>query len=253
MRSYLGWGPKAVLFSLVWAQQGLQMGARLQLARSSFLSQTERTSPLLNRNPSYKAGLTGFFAWDWSPYWATGLEIAYQSVGQSYYGLGVNGEAYQAEVRLHYLRMGLAFTGQYAQGIWGAFLTVSPSLAFLTQADQQYQGDSLQRSSLTNPQIIQNTLAYLSQSTDPDDRLVLMRMYRRWVPTISLSGGLRVRLAPQVWLLGLVGYERSLADIENKGYQIRPELPPVYAPQRSHTYCQLLSLQVGLQYEVFFN
>ncbi|GIV25169.1 MAG: hypothetical protein KatS3mg026_0861 [Bacteroidia bacterium] len=242
----------AVLVSLAWAQQGLQMGARLQLARSAFLSQTERTSPLLSQNPTYKAGLVGFFAWNWNPFLATGLEVAYQSAGQSYYGLGVNGDSYQAQVRLHYLRMGLSLIGQYAQGPWGAFLTVSPSLAFLTQADLQYQGDSLQPGNLVQPQIIQNTLAYLSRSTNPDDRLALLRMYRRLVPTLSVSGGLRVRLAPQVWLLGLVGYERALSDIENKSYRFRPEAPPLYAPERSRTFYQLLSLQVGLQYEVFF-
>lgn len=228
------------------------MGVRLQLARSTFLTQTERASPLLSRNPTYKAGLTGFFAWDWNPFWATGLEVAYQSVGQSYYGLGVNGDSYQAQVRLHYLRMGLAFTGQYAQGLWGAFVTVSPGLAFLTHADLQYQGDSLQPGNLVQPQIIQHTLAYLSQSTNPDDRLLLLRMYRRLVPTIGVNGGLRVRLAPQVWLLGLVGYERGLSDIENKSYRLRPEAPLLYAPDRSRTFYQLVSLQVGLQYEVFF-
>lgn len=240
----------SLAFSLLWAQHALSMGARVQLMQSRLSSSTDETSSLTSYSRTHKAGLVGFFDWGWTPHIATGMEIAYQGVGQEFYGVGVNGDNYTAALSLHYLRVGLTMRGQHAWERWGLWGGIAPSLAFLTQADLEYQGDSLPLGSLVFPQVIQNTLAYLSQSTNPDDRLTLLRMFRRTVPALHLAGGLRVRLAPQVWLLGLLAYERSFGDIERKGYQYDPESPPVYDGRRRPVGYELLGIQLGVQYEV---
>ncbi|MCS6790693.1 MAG: hypothetical protein NZ580_06910, partial [Bacteroidia bacterium] len=240
----------SLLIGLMLGQRSLQMGARLMVSQSRLLSPTDKQATLLGFDRTYRSGLTGFFSWGLSPYVATGLELGYYGAGQRFYGTGVNGQPYRAEVRLHYLRAGLALQPQYAREWWGFWGSISPSVAFLTQSEFEIQGDSLPVGNLFMPQVIQGTLAYLEQSTNPDDRLMLMKMYRRAVPVISVAGGLRVRLAEGVWVLGLIFYERSLRDIEAKNYRISPQSPLIYHPQRRVVYYELSGFQVGLQYEV---
>lgn len=240
----------SLLIGIVMAQRSLQMGARLLGAQSRLLSLTDKQAASLGFDRTYRAGLIGFFSWGFSPYIAAGVEVGYYGAGQRFYGAGVNAQPYRAEVRLHYLRTGLTLQPQYARSWWGFWGAISPSIAFLTQSEFEIRGDSVPVGNLLTPQIIQGTLIYLEQTTNPDDRLMLMRMYRRAVPVISVAGGLRVRLAEGVWVMGLLFYERSLGDIEVKGYRLSPQSPQVYAPQRKAVYYELSGFQIGLQYEV---
>ena len=236
--------------TLGFAQSFVSMGARLLLNRSQWISPTDAGSSLVAFDRTHKAGIAAFFTWGWSAYVGTGFEIAYQGVGQRFYGIGANTDPYRAEVNQQSLRLGLAVQPQYAQENWGLWASVAPGFTFLTQTELVYQGDSLASGSLTSPQIIQQVIRYLDQSTDPNDRLLLNRMYRRAVPVIHLAGGLRVRIAPQVWVLGLLSYERSFGDLERKGYRLSEESPPLYDLQRGPVRYQLLGLQLGIQYEV---
>ncbi len=234
-----------------WAQQSLRMGALLHLSQSWLLNATDQKAPpLASMRPTYRTGLSSFFIWGWSPYWGTGIEVAYQGAGQNYYGVGLNGQNYSASIRLSYLRLGLPLQAQYQWRTWGLWAQVSPTLAALVQSDLTYQGDSLPSQSLYAPQIIQNTLNYLAQSTNPEDQLILTRLYRRWNWGLALAGGVKSRIAPGVWLLALLGYQRHFTDAENKPYRLAPEGPPAYHPDRKPTYNQLLSLQLGIAYEI---
>lgn len=236
---------------LGFAQSFVSMGARLLLNHSQWLSPTDASSSLVAFDRTHKAGIATFFAWGWSPYIGTGFEIAYQGTGQRFYGVGVNGEPYRAEVSQQSLRLGLAFQPQYARETWGLWASLAPGFTFLTQTEVLYQGDSLNSGTEVTPQILQQVLRYLDQSTDPNDRLLLNRMYRRAVPALHVAGGLRVRLAPQVWVLGLLSYERSFGDLERKGYRLTEEGAPLYDARRKPVQYQLLGLQLGVQYEVF--
>lgn len=200
--------------------------------------------------PTYKAGITGFFGWGWSPYFSTSLEITYQGVGQRFYGIGLRGESYTCEINLHYLRLAAALQPQYAAETWGLWASIAPGVAFLTQSELDFRGDSLLSGTLVAPQIARKVLSYLEQSTNPNDRLILIQMYRRAVPTVSFAGGLRMRLAPSVWVLGLLSYERSLGDIEKKSFRLRKDESPLYSSERKPTPYELLGVQFGLQYEV---
>lgn len=226
------------------------MGARLQVTRASLISPTDRTSPLTTPAPTYKAGIVGFFGWGWTPHFATSMEIAYQGVGQRFYGVGMRGESYTAEVSLHYLRLAAAFQPQYARETWGIWASLAPGVSILTQSELTYRGDSLVPGSTATPQIVRRVLTYLDQSTNPDDRLLLTQMYRRAVPAVSVAGGLRIRLAPGVWALGLLSYERSFADLEKKSFRLRGEETPLYGSERKPVQYQLSGIQLGLQYEV---
>ncbi|MCX8113042.1 MAG: hypothetical protein N3E49_07630 [Bacteroidia bacterium] len=239
-----------LLLGVLSAQKWLTMGARFQFSRSQLLSSTDHASSLTTSSPTHKAGVVGFFGWGWLPYLATSLELSYQGVGQKYYGIGVRGESYAAEIDLHYLRMALAFQPQYAHGTWGLWASISPGLSFLAQSELAYQGDSLPQGSIVAPQIIRRVLTHLDQSTDPDDRLLLVQMYRRSVPSLNVSGGLRIRLAPSVWVLGLLHYERSFGDIEKKGARLTNTEVSIYDPQRKPVQYQLWGVHLGLQYEV---
>ncbi|MCS7152630.1 MAG: hypothetical protein NZ989_01660 [Bacteroidia bacterium] len=239
-----------LLIGLLYAQSSLTMGARLQVARSQLHSPTDQTSPWTALSPTYKAGIVGFFGWGWTPYLATSIELSYQGVGQRYYGIGLRGESYTSEISLHYLRTAVAIQSQYAQKNWGAWVSFSPGLSFLTQVDLDFQGDSLPQGTTLAPQLVRKVLGYLEQSTNPDDRLILIRMYRRAVPSFSASGGLRVRLSPAVWILGLLYYERSFGDLERKDFRLRGEETPLYDPQRKSVQYQLTGIQLGLQYEI---
>ncbi|MCX7606245.1 MAG: hypothetical protein N2170_03120 [Bacteroidia bacterium] len=239
-----------LFFTYIWAQNFLSMGARLQATQSTLICPTDRAASDVSLDRTQKAGLIGFFSWGWTPHFATGIEIAYQGTGQRFYGIGVNGDNYTAQLNLHYLRGGLSLQPQYAKGRWGVWSSLSPGLSFLTQAEMLYQGDSLPRGKLTTPQVIQTTLSYLDQSTDPNDRLILTRMHQRIIPVIHFAGGMRILLAPQVWLLGLISYERSLGDIERKNFRPRPGEAPIYDNRRRAVQYQLVGLQIGLQYEV---
>ncbi|MCS6894696.1 MAG: hypothetical protein NZZ60_00920 [Bacteroidia bacterium] len=239
-----------LLVGLLCAQNILSMGARLGFYRSQFLSPTDRNSTLTTLSPTYRSGITGFLSWGWSEYFATGLEIGYQGVGQKFYGVGFRGESYTSEVSLNYLRLGVGFQPQYAQDSWGIWASLAPGLSLLTRSDLNFSGDTLAQGTLIMPQIARRVLNYLEKSTNPEDRLLPVRMYRRVVPTLSVSGGLRVRLAPTVWVLGLFYYERSFGDMEKKGYKIPGDESPLYSRERKPVRYQLTGIQVGLQYEV---
>ncbi|MCS7188927.1 MAG: hypothetical protein RMJ66_08285 [Bacteroidia bacterium] len=239
-----------LLGSIGFCQQFLSMGARFQLSHAQLCSPTDRASNLVSFDRTQKSSLAAFFSWGWTSYFATGVEIGYGGAGQALYGIGINGDPYTARINLHYLRIGIGVQPQYAKERWGFWGSFSPSLAFLTQAELIYQGDSLPRGNLVAPQIIQYVVEYLNQSTDPNDRLVLLQMYRRSVPVLHIAGGMRVRLAPQVWLLGLLSYERSFGDIEQKGFRLKGEENYLYSPQRRPVQYRLLGLQLGIQYEV---
>lgn len=226
------------------------MGARLQVARSFLLSPTDQASPLTTAAPTYKAGITGFFGWGWAPYLATSVELAYQGIGQRFYGIGMRGENYTAEVNLHYLRFAAALQPQYARETWGLWASIAPGFSILTQSELSYRGDSLSAGAMVSPQIIRRVLTYLDQSTNPDDRLLLTQMYRRAVPAVSVAGGLRIRLAPSVWVLGLLSYERSFSDLEKKSFRLRGEEQPLYDSERKPVRYQLIGIQLGIQYEV---
>lgn len=235
---------------MLYAQNTLTMGARFHLMRSTLKSPTDRTSSLTTLAPTHKSGITGFFGWGWSPYLSTSLEITYQGVGQRFYGIGLRGESYTSEVSLHYLRLAAALQPQYAAETWGLWASIAPGVALLTQSELDFRGDSLQGGTLTTPQIARKVLSYLDQSTNPNDRLILTQMYRRAVPTVSIAGGVRMRLAPSVWVLGLLSFERSFGDIEKKSFRLRGEESPLYHPDRKPTSYELLGIQLGLQYEV---
>lgn len=240
----------AFLLGLLYAQNTLTMGARFHFMRSSFNSPTDKASSLTTLAPTYKSGITGFLGWGWSPYFSTSLEITYQGVGQRFYGIGRRGEHYTSEVKQHYLRLGAALQPQYAAETWGLWASIAPGVAFLTQSDMDFRGDSLQRGTLITPQIAQKVLYYLDQSTNPNDRLILLQMYRRVVPTMSLAGGVRMRLSPSVWVLGLLSFERSFGDLEKKSFRLRGEESPLYSSERKPVSYELLGIQLGLQYEV---
>jgi hypothetical protein len=238
-------------FLLGWGQQSLRMGAHLHLAQSWLLNATDRQAPpQVALRPTYRPGLSGFFIWGWSPYWGTGLEVAYLGAGQNYHGVGVNGQNYSAAIRQSYLRFATPIQFQYQWKTWGLWAHLGPTLAVLVQSDHVYQGDSLPSHNRYAPEIIQNTLNYLALSTDPEDQLILMRLYRRWNWGFVLAGGVKSRLAPGVWTLALIGYHRTFTDVEAKNFRLSPESPPAYHPERKPTYLQHLSLQLGLVYEI---
>lgn len=241
-----------ILFGLGWlyAQHALSMGARLQAFRSHLSSYTDENSPLTTPTPTARAGITGFFSWHWTPALGTGIELGYQGVAQKYYGIGLRGEPYTASVSLQYLRIAAALHLQYTQATWGVWGSLAPGAAILTQSELSYQGDSLSSGSLITPQIAQRILTYLNQSTNPNDRLLLTQMYERTLPVISAAGGLKVRLAPQVWVLGLLFYETCLKDIEKKSFRLGEERAAVYDPTRTKTQYTLIGIQLGIQYEV---
>jgi hypothetical protein len=232
------------------AQSFLSMGARVQLYQSRFSSPTDAATHGVSFDPTQKAGVTGFFSWGWNPYLATGIEIGYQGVGQDLYGIGVNSAPYTVQVKLHYLRTGIAIQPQYERGVWGLWASISPGLSFLTQSELTYQGDSVLPGNLTTPQVTQTLLRYLDQSTDPNDRLILTRMYQRGVLSLHFTGGLRIRLAEGVWVLGTLFYERSFGDLERKGYTYGKEYTPMYAPGRRPVQYTLTGIQLGVQYTV---
>lgn len=232
------------------AQSFVSMGARLLLNRSQWLSPTDAGSSYVTFDRTHKAGIAAFFAWGWSQYIGTGFEVAYQGTGQRFYGIGVNGDPYRAEVNQQGLRLCLALQPQYSRENWGLWASIAPGFTFLTQSEVIYQGDSLSTGGQLTPQIVQEVLRYLDLSTDPNDRLLLTRIYRKAVPVLQVAGGLRVRLSPQVWVLGLLSYERSFGDLERKGYQLTEEGPSLYDAQRKPVQYQLLGLQLGVQYEV---
>ncbi len=155
-----------------------------------------------------------------------------------------------AAIRLSYLRFATPIQFQYQWKTWGLWAHFGPTLAALVQSDYVYQGDSLPSHNRYAPEIIQNTLNYLALSTDPEDQLILMRLYRRWNWGFVLAGGVKSRLAPGVWTLALIGYHRTFTDAEAKNFRLSPESPPTYHPERKPTYLQLLSLQLGLVYEI---
>lgn len=236
---------------LGWAQQSLRMGAQLHLSQTSLRNATDREgASLVNLRPTYRAGLSGFFIWGWSPYWGTGIEVGYLGAGQNYYGAGLNGQNYTAAIRLSYLRFSTPIQVQYQWKTWGLWAQISPTLSLLVQSEYTYQGDSLPTGSLYAPQIIQNTLNYLSQSTNPDDQLILMRLYRRWNWGLDIAGGVKSQLASGIWLLALLGYQRDFTDAEEKSFRFAPENAPAYHPRRKPTYNHLLSFRLGLIYEV---
>ncbi|MEN3040472.1 MAG: hypothetical protein ABDH66_02905 [Bacteroidia bacterium] len=235
---------------LICAQNTLSIGARLGFYRSRFLSPTDQTSDLTTLSPTHKAGITAFASWGWTEYFATGLEVGYQGIGQKFYGIGFRGESYVSEVNLNYFRSAVGIQMQYAWDNWGIWANLAPGLNFLTRSDLAFNGDSLSQGTLITPQIARKVLNYLEKSTNPEDRLLPIRMYRRVIPTLSLSGGLRVRLAPTVWMLGLFHYERSFGDLERKGYKIPGDETPLYSSARKPVRYQLMGIQVGLQYEV---
>ncbi|MCS7162775.1 MAG: hypothetical protein NZ958_05560 [Bacteroidia bacterium] len=238
---------------LVWLQSALSMGARVQLMNSHIACPTDKTSPLVSFSPTYTAGVTGFLSWGWQPFLRAGIELGYQGVGQKYYGLGLSGRDYSAEINLHYLRVGLAFQPQYQREgkNWGLWMSFCPSVTFLTQADMILQGDSVSPGNAIAPQVIQTVLAYLDRSTRPEDRLILQRMYQPVGGSLHVAAGLRFRLVPQVWILALLSYEISLGDIEKKSFRLGGEGAPLYSSNRKPAFYQLIGLQLGLQYEVF--
>ncbi len=234
-----------------WAQQSLRMGAQLHLSQSWLLNATDQKAPpQVALRPTYRPGLSGFFIWGWSPYWGSGLEIAYLGAGQNYYGVGLNGQNYSASIRQSYLRFSTPLQAQYQWETWGLWVQLGPTLSALVQSDYTYQGDSLPTQNLYAPQIIQNTLNYLAQSTNPEDQLILTRLYRRWNWGVTFAGGIKSRIAPGVWLLALLSYQRNFTDAENKGYRLSPEGPLAYHPERKPTYNQLLAIQLGIAYEI---
>jgi hypothetical protein len=195
-------------------------------------------------------GGSGFFLWGWHRRWGTGLEVTYHGAGQNYYGAGLNGQNYAAAIRLSYLRLNLPLQAQYQWKTWGLWAQIGPSAGFLTQAELTYQGDSLETGTLYAPQVIQTTLSYLAQSTNPEDQLLQRRLYRRWQGGVAASGGVQTRLAPGVWVLALLSYQRDFTDAENKGYRVSPETPLSYDPRRKAAHNQLWGFQVGILYEV---
>ncbi len=234
-----------------WAQQSLRMGALLHLSQSWLLNATDQKAPsLVGLRPTYRPGLSGFFIWGWSPYWGTGIEVAYLGTGQNYYGVGLNGQTYSASIRQSQLRLATPLQAQYQWDTWGLWAHIAPTLSALVQSDYTYQGDSLPINNLYAPQIIQTTLNYLAQSTNPEDQLILTRLYRQWNWGLTLAGGIKSRIAPGVWVLALLSYQRDFSDAENKRYRISPESPPAYHPDRKPTYNQLLSIQLGIAYEI---
>ncbi|MCS7297906.1 MAG: hypothetical protein RMK19_08285 [Bacteroidia bacterium] len=238
------------LLAPVFAQNLLSMGARLHLTHSRFISSTDQKSSLTTLSPTQKVGIIGFFGWGWTPHLVTGIEVGYQGVGQSYYGIGRLSEPYAAGITLHYLRTAATFQPQYAREGWGVWFSFAPGINFLTQTELSFQGDSVPVGGLISPQIIQRILGYLEKSTNPNDRLLLLQVYQRIVPSLSMAGGIRIRLTPQVWILGLLSYERSLRDIEKKDFRLGTQETPLYDPQRKPTHYRLIGFQLGLQYEV---
>ncbi len=233
------------------AQQHLQMGARLILQQSSLISSTDKAvESWMALRPTYRAGMSGFFLWGWNPYLSTGVEIAYQGAGQSYYGAGLNGQTYQAQISLNYLSFGIPIALKKTWEKWGLIAQIAPSLNFLTRSNLTYQGDSLPSGNLYSTQIIQNVLNYLTTSTNSDDQLLTLRLFRRGQWGLSAAGGVQTRLAPDVWILVLLHYTRLFGDSENKGYRLTPESPPIYNPSRAATYQQAWGFQIGILYEV---
>lgn len=240
-----------LFWGLALGQAYLQMGGRLILQQTSLLSTTDKTTESwIALRPTYRAGMNGFFLWGWTPHLSTGLEIAYQGTGQNYYGVGLNGQNYQAQINLNYLSLGLPIWVQKSWEKWGLLAQIAPNLHFLVRSDLAFQGDSLPRGNHYSTQIIQNVLNYLAASTNPNDQLLTMRLYRQWQWGFSIAGGIKARLAPDVWILALFHYMRFLGDSENKGFRLSSESPPTYAPDRSATYQQGIGFQVGIVYEV---
>ncbi len=240
-----------VLGFMGWAQQSLRMGAQLHLSQSWLLNATDQKAPpSVGLRPTYRPGLSGFFIWGWNPYWGTGIEIAYLGAGQNYYGVGLNGQNYSASIRQSYLRLATPLQAQYQWETWGLWAHIAPTFSALVQSDYTYQGDSLLNDNLYAPQIIQNTLQYLAQSTNPEDQLILTRLYRRWNWGLAFAGGIKSRIAPGVWVLALLSYQRDFTDAENKRYRLSSENPAAYHPDRKPTYNQLLAIQLGIVYEI---